>query len=94
MTAEEARVEVRVVPGAPRNQVAGIAEGVWRIKIAAPPEGGKANEELIGFLAETLAVPRRQVWLVRGHTARRKVLSIAGISTEAVANRLQQASRR
>ena len=47
-----------------------------KIRLAAPPVDGKANELLIGFLAERLALRVSQVRLVRGHTSREKTLSV------------------
>lgn len=89
---EEARIEVKVVPGAPRDAIVGLAQGVWRIKVAAPPQEGRANEALMGFIALLLGVPRRQVSLVRGKTSRHKVLAITGVNAEMVETRLAESA--
>jgi uncharacterized protein (TIGR00251 family) len=52
-----------------------------KIKLAAPPVDGAANEELVRFLAERLGVPRGAVQIVAGLTARRKVLQIDGVDS-------------
>lgn len=89
-----ATLAVRVVPGAPKDQVVGLAGGVWRIKVAAPPVGGQANDRLVTFVADILGVPRRQVSLARGHTSRQKVLELVGVSSEMAMERLAGAAHR
>lgn len=70
------RLQVRVRPGAKKNAVTGRGAGLLMIAIAAPPIEGRANEELVRFLAEELGIPRRQVQVIRGVTSRLKVLEI------------------
>jgi uncharacterized protein len=67
---------LHVQPGAARTQVVGVHGDALKIKLAAPPVDGKANEALLQFLADAFGVPRRQVTLVRGQTARAKVVRI------------------
>jgi len=93
MSRQQTRLEVRVVPTASHNQVVGLVQGAWRIRVAAPPVAGRANAELIAFLARVLGLPRRQVCLLRGHTSRSKTVSIAGLSPDAVAARLGEVAR-
>jgi uncharacterized protein len=81
-------VAVKVQPRAPRNQVVGIEGAELKIKIAAPPVDSAANEALEKFLAEILNCPRSGVSLLRGHTARHKLVGIVGVSPETAAARL------
>jgi len=71
---------VHVQPGAKRTCVAGIhGEGKdarLRIRLAAPPVDGKANADLLRFLAEAFAVPRSAVLLLRGEASRQKTVRI------------------
>jgi uncharacterized protein len=67
---------VSVSPNAKRTAADGLHDGALRIRLAAPPVDGKANDMLIAWVAEQLALPRRAVSLVRGPTARRKSLAI------------------
>jgi uncharacterized protein (TIGR00251 family) len=67
---------VSVQPGARRTAVDGWHDGTLRIRLVAPPVDGQANELLVAWVAEQLALPRRAVSLVRGQTARRKWLAI------------------
>ncbi len=67
---------LHVQPGAKRTGAAGEHGGALRIRLAAPPVDGKANAELVRFLAEAFGVPLRQVTIVRGETSRRKTVRI------------------
>ncbi|HSD32675.1 MAG TPA: DUF167 domain-containing protein [Gemmatimonadales bacterium] len=82
------RIVVHVVPRARTTEVAGRHGDAVRIRLAAPPVDGAANAELVRFLAERLGVPRRAVSIVRGATARRKAITIEGLSAESVVRAL------
>lgn len=74
------RLEVKVQPRASRNQIAGFQDGHLRVKLTAPPVDGEANQGLIAFMAQTLGVSKRDVIILRGETARLKLIGIHGIS--------------
>ncbi len=63
---------IRVRPGARRTAVVGIKDGKLVIDVAAQPEKGKANKELVRFLAKRLGLRKNQVVIVSGETAREK----------------------
>ena len=84
----ETRLNVRVQPKASRSEVAGYEAGVLRVSIAAPPVEGKANEELIAFLARALGVRRSDITLIHGEKGRNKVLAVSGLSEEEALERL------
>jgi hypothetical protein len=70
-------IAVKVIPGCSRNEVAGrMDDGTLKVKIAAPPEKGKANAELRAFLAKHFEVPVRNVTILSGETSRRKLVRI------------------
>ena len=92
MAAPSTRVRVRVSPGARRGGVAGRIGEVWKLRVTAPAESGRANEAVVRLLAETVDVPRRSVSLVSGHTAREKVVELDGIEAAEVERRLTGAS--
>ena len=70
-------VRVKVIARSTRSEIAGaLADGTLRVKIAAAPERGRANEELIGVLAEHYGVARAAVNIVSGHTAALKLVRI------------------
>ncbi|MGY0197381.1 DUF167 domain-containing protein [Leptothrix sp. BB-4] len=67
-------VDVAVVPNASRTEAVGLHDGALRVRLAAPPVDGAANEALQTWLARSLGVPQRAVELVQGQTSRRKRL--------------------
>jgi uncharacterized protein (TIGR00251 family) len=73
---------VRVQPRAFRSGLAGAVDGVLRIRLAAPPVDGEANEELVNLLAKLLDIPRRQVEIISGQKSKNKVVRVTGISAE------------
>ncbi len=72
-------LEVEVQPRASRTEVVGWREGRLRVRLAAPPVDGAANEALVALLAGRLGLPKRQVIIVAGQTGRRKRLRIDGL---------------
>ena len=76
------RLRVRVSAGARRTEIAGRHGDGWKVRVAAPPEDGRANEAVLRLLAERLGLPRRAVTIVSGHTAREKVVELDGISQQ------------
>ena len=70
------RLLVAVVPNARRTGADGLHDGCLRVRLAAPPVEGKANERLLAWLADELHLPRRALRLLRGDTSRRKQVEI------------------
>jgi uncharacterized protein len=87
-TAQGVRLYVKAVPRSSRSEVAGLHGDQVRIRVAACPVDGAANEELIRFLADTLFVPRTAIVIVSGQSSRSKVVEISGLSPQDVASRL------
>ena len=69
-------LDVSVSPNAKRTQADGLHDGALRVRLAAPPVDGKANQALVDWLAGELGCPKRAVELLRGQAARRKQLKI------------------
>lgn len=69
---------LHVQPGAKRTDVAGLHGEALKIRLAAPPVEGRANEALLKFIAESFDVPLRQVELKQGGQSRHKVVAITG----------------
>ena len=82
------RLAVRVQPRAARSEVAGLFGDRIRIRLAAPPVDGAANEALVHFLADALGVPARSVSITGGHASRSKTVIAAGVSAAEAAVRL------
>jgi len=87
-----ARLTIQVQPRASRTEVVGLHGDAIKIRVAAPPVDGAANEALVRFLAERLGVPRSAVTITAGHGSRRKVVSVEGITAPEAAQRLQVGS--
>jgi uncharacterized protein (TIGR00251 family) len=81
-------LRLRVQPNAARNELAGFSEGVLRVRVAAPPVRGKANQELIAFLARKLGLSKGDLTILKGHTSRNKLIFIAGLTREGLNQRL------
>ena len=81
-------LELKVIPNAPRDEVAGWLGAALKVKIHAPALDGRANAALTGFLADRLGLPRRAVSLLRGDRSHHKVVRIDGASLDEVKRRL------
>jgi len=77
-------LEFKVIPGASTTELADLEGEMIRVRVAAPPEKGKANKELIRFLAKSLGIPKTTVVLLSGKTSRRKRIQVNGIGKEQV----------
>ena len=76
-------IDLQIQPRASRTEVIGAHGDALKIRLAAPPVDGEANEELVRFLAKTLGVPKSAVTIARGATGRRKVVRVEGASVAA-----------
>ena len=86
--ARSTRVSVRLTPRAGRDEVLGFDGEVLRVRVAAPPVDGRANEALTRLLAARLGVSHGAVEVVGGHTARAKVVAVDGLDPAEVRARL------
>jgi uncharacterized protein (TIGR00251 family) len=69
-------VDVKVQPGASKSLLGGVKDGRLRVRIAAAPQDGKANAELVSFFAGLLGCPKRDVALKTGEKSRLKTLAL------------------
>jgi uncharacterized protein (TIGR00251 family) len=83
-----ARLRLRVAPGARRSEIVGRYGDAWRVRVTAPPDRGRANDEVLQVLAEALDVRRRQVRLVAGASSRDKIVELDGIDVDEAEQRL------
>lgn len=84
----EARLSVHVQPRASRNEVVAQAGTSLRVRVTAPPTGGAANEAACDLLARLLGCPRSRVTILRGPTARTKLIRVVGLSAAELQARL------
>lgn len=87
-TASGVALRVRVQPRTARDEIAGIVGDMIRVRLAAPPVDGAANQALVRFLASRLQVAVSAVTLVRGHNGRNKVVTVTGVSERQATERL------
>ncbi|OGO13629.1 MAG: hypothetical protein A2Y93_13515 [Chloroflexi bacterium RBG_13_68_17] len=85
-----AALTIRVTPRARKNALGGILEdGTLRVRVAAPPVGGKANAALIEFLAEVLGVRKNKIEVVAGKRGLDKIVSIVGVTSVQAEERIR-----
>ncbi len=70
------RITVRVIPNASRSEIVGRELGILKVKLAAPPIDGKANEALIKLLAEQYDIPKSMIRIVKGQTSKTKIVEL------------------
>jgi len=86
------RIEVRVQPGARgRGLVGWLADGSLKVKVAEPPEDGRANRAVTELLAEALGLKPGAVTVVRGASARMKQIEVTGLTAGETRRRLERA---
>jgi uncharacterized protein len=84
------KIAIKVQPNARKNEIVGFSNDTLRLKIAAPPDKGKANKELIEFLSDALDLKKSDISILRGLTDHNKLIAIEGISLEELMVRLDR----
>jgi uncharacterized protein (TIGR00251 family) len=79
---ETITLTLHVQPGAKRSEIVGLHGEALKIKLAAPPIEGRANDALLKFVAELFAVPLRNVELRQGGQSRHKVVAVTGSTVQ------------
>ena len=82
LTSQGYILKLHVVPGSRQTAVAGLHGDRLKVKVASPPEKGRANQELLEFLARSLKVPLKDVHLTSGTTSRAKVVAVHDLSPD------------
>ncbi len=75
-------LDVRVIPRASREQLAGVRDGRLLVRVTAPPLDGRANAAVCALLAKAAGVPKGAVSVVRGEASRDKRVRIEGVADE------------
>lgn len=88
-----ATLSVRIQPRSSKNGIVVMEDGGLKIRLTAPPVDGAANEALVRFLADTFSVPKAQVDILSGHTAKNKIVRIEGISRDEAERVLKSGSK-
>jgi uncharacterized protein len=82
-------LKVRVIPNARRSELSAVSSDEVRLKIQAPAQDGKANAEVIRYLAELIDCQRSGITIKRGEKARIKIIEITGVTPEEVRRKLE-----
>jgi uncharacterized protein (TIGR00251 family) len=82
------RLRIRVSPGARTTEFVGRHGDGWKVRVAAPPERGRANDALLDLLAERLHVTPAELTVVAGRSSRDKVVELRGLEPDEAARRL------
>jgi len=76
------RLRLRVVPGAKRPGIVGRHGDAWKIRVAAAPERGAANDAVVELLAAVLGIRPREITLVSGHASRDKIVELTALEPD------------
>lgn len=82
-----ARIDVRLTPRGGRDRIDGWDGDVLRVRVAAPPAEGRANEAMLRLIAKAIGVPPSRLTLVAGAQSRTKVIDIEGLTAEEIRSR-------
>jgi uncharacterized protein len=82
---------VRAQPGARRNELRGVQDGMLKVCVTQSPEKGKANKAIVELLSKKLGLKKSQIELVAGETSHQKRFVVRGIDPEELATRIEQA---
>jgi uncharacterized protein len=81
---------VRAHPGARRNEIRGVQEGMLKVSVTQAPEKGKANKAVIELLAKTLGLKKSQIERIAGETSHQKRFLVRGIKPDELAERIRR----
>ena len=93
MSGAKSRLKLRVSPRSRRPGIAGRHGDAWKVRVAEPPEDGRANEAVLDLLARTLDLPRSRFELVSGHSSREKIVVLDGVEQAQTERLLDSAGR-
>ncbi|HLO41799.1 MAG TPA: DUF167 domain-containing protein [Phycisphaerales bacterium] len=81
-------IRIKAVPGSRKDQIAGMLGDRLKIRVAAPPEDGRANAAICRTLADALGLKERDVEILSGHAHPEKTIAIRGLAPDEVRRRL------
>lgn len=83
------RLRLKAVPGASRDQIAGVLGDRIKVRISAAPEGGKANKAICKLFAKALKIKPANIEIIAGHTNPEKTIQIDAIEPDRIAELLE-----
>lgn len=90
--AEGTILPVRAHPGARRNEIREVQDGMLKVSVTQAPEKGKANKAVIEVLAKQLRLKKSQIELIAGETSHQKRFLVRGIKPAELAERVRALS--
>ena len=81
-------LQIRVIPKAKRNSIEIGDDGLFKVRVTAVPARGKANDAVIALLSKLIGVPKRDIQIVRGYSARNKLVRVEGATAKQVIEKL------
>ena len=82
------RIAIKAVPGAARNEIVGPLGDRLKIRVAVPPEGGKANKAICALIAKALIVKSSQVSVLTGKSSAQKTIEVEGMTAALATEKL------
>jgi uncharacterized protein (TIGR00251 family) len=79
---------IKVIPGSSKTAVSGLLNGKLKVKVAAAPERGKANQDMVNLLAKQLGIKKKHINITSGQTSPVKFVKVSGISPEKLLEKL------
>jgi|SRR5579862_7430378 len=80
---------VKIHPRAKKSAITGTVGDAVKLSLTTPPIDGRANQACIAFFSDLLRVPRSSVTIISGHTSRRKVIRVTGVSLDLLKTTLE-----
>jgi uncharacterized protein (TIGR00251 family) len=90
---ESARLRIRVIPNAKKNEFGGSREGEIILRLSAPALEGKANRAAVDFLSQFLSVPKAAISIVAGEKSRHKIFEVLGLEAGQIESKLATINR-
>ena len=84
---------VRAQPGARRNEIRGVQDGMLKVCVTQSPEKGKANKAMVELLSKKLLLKKSQIELIAGETSHQKRFLVRGIEAEDLAARIERVAK-
>jgi len=81
---------VRAHPGARRNEIRGVQDGMLKVSVTQSPEKGKANKAVVELLAKKLGLKKSQIELISGETSHQKRFLVREINPDELGERIQR----
>ena len=90
---DDVLIRIKAVPGASRDAIVGVLGDRLKVRVSAPPEGGRANRAICDVIAEALGVRAQVVTIEAGATSPQKVVRVSGTTAELVEAALKRSSK-